>query len=306
MGLWRILRRGWLHVSDASARPSRQLELRLRQAELNLTPVEYWHFFRSLRAAHPDNALIASNPIWPDLRSAWWLQRYATTQVSPNVALYFGGGQPGRRGLLICFSGYFGGMTIPTAVFLQAIPARKWDVLVLRDPTQNQFRQGCKGFADTPSGLARRLRDIARPYAKCVVLGASMGGFAAIRVALALPETRGISLGGIRAFDVQRLCRDPSPGLAFDPLCACLPPEQRDLWFLHGGGHKRDGFNANGYAAIVGGSVVGLPGCEKHNVLEYMWRSGKLKRYLAALTDTRLTGQRLRSRLGVIGADQRR
>ncbi len=278
----------------------RQLQVDILDAETRLTPKEYWSFIRSLRLDPAAKDLVEANETRVYLKNKWWLRRYRRVDLTDHVTLYKGRRSASGRGLLIGIAAFYGRMTVPTPVFLQSLSPRHWDVLIVRDPSQNQFRRGSAGFGDDIPKLAHRITEVAAPYGRSVVLGTSMGGLAAIRLALLCPGTRGISIGGVRALDVRRMYSDPFPGLAYDPLCDCLPKLRRDLWFLHGSTHVQDKKVAGQYAQTTRGHRFAVPDCPSHAVFAHLWRQGRLEPFLAALLDTSLSPKALRQRLTAI------
>lgn len=258
---------------------------------------------RTLEAEPSASDLIRANESWAHLSGVADLEPYQRCELAADVTLFRGRSRPKGRGLLVAFTARFGRVTIATAAFLQCIPASDWDVLMLRDSAQTHYRRGCAGFADGFPALAERVAAMIPAYDRTVVMGASIGGFPAIRLALAMEWFRGVSFGGTVASDIDRMFHDPFPGLAFDPICACLPQVRRDLVFVHGADHPRDRRAARNFAKITGGRTFGMAGYRGHAVVAELWQRGRLSPFLAALMNDRLQGPALHQALTRIVAD---
>ncbi len=281
---------------------TRRMQARILEAESRETPRAFMAVLRTLRRDPSAAGLIAENETRQFLARVWWPQSFVRQDFGPDVTLFRGRKHPGGRRLLVAVTALWGRMTIPTPVFLQSVLARDWDVLLLRDGARTHYRRGCAGYADSFPALVERVAGLASGYAGCCAMGTSMGGLTAIRLALQIPGARGVSVGGRAAADIARLFQDRFAGLAFDPLCACLPEASRDLVFLHGGDNVHDRRVARQFAEITGGQRIGLRDMKAHAILADFWRQGTLKPALAALMDQRLTGGRLaRSLAGIVG-----
>lgn len=286
--------------SNAVPSALRQLQTDILNAETTQTPVEFMRFIRRLRRDPAAVDLVRKNETRQSLGQWWWLQRWRRVDLSADVTLFRGRSWAAGRGLFIGLAGFHGRLMVPTPVFLQAVRARDWDVLIVRDPTKSQFRRGAPGVGGSIPELARNLDHLAQPYKRRVVLGTSMGGLAAIRLALHWPGTRGVSVGGVRSLDVRRIYSDPWPGMAYDPLCDCLEKPPRDLWFLHGANHEQDKRVAVQYKRMVNGERLAVTDCPSHILLAHLWRQGRLEPFLAALLDTTQSPKALRRTLTAI------
>lgn len=202
------------------------------------------------------------------------------TPVPPPAAvLYEGtGGKSGRR-LLVIFAGRLGRM-MPVALFLQALQADQWDVLVLRDASGVHFQNGCPELADSFPALAGQIKTMGNAYGGLAALGISMGGFCATRLALLIGPFRAVSVGGRPTTDAAQLLGGLALPPAFDPICACLPPANRPhLAFVCAQGQALDLASARNAADLTGGQVMALPGAS-HGVLWQMYLDGLLAEFL--------------------------
>lgn len=229
-----------------------------------------------------------------DLRGAAILQPFAAEPIGPDACLYRGAPAPRGRRLMVLLTGRLQRPMLPLPVFLQRVPAAEWDVLLLRDSRLTHYRAGCLGLAEGFAALAAAVAERARPYAGALAFGTSMGGLAAVRLALRCATAgramAAISVGGQPPDDFLRLFAEVPPPPAFDPLCACLAPAGpagRPFVFVHAGGHERDGLIARSLAALSGGRALAVEGTAAHGVLAELWHDGRLDGFLAALLGAR-------------------
>ncbi len=87
-----------------------------------------------------------------------------------------------EKRLLVCFTGVARRLMIPMPVFLQHVDARSTDVLLLRYPKPDGYRNGMPGIADSFSELFKVLPDFfpAGAYRQRAALGVSGGGIPAV------------------------------------------------------------------------------------------------------------------------------
>jgi pimeloyl-ACP methyl ester carboxylesterase len=277
----------------------RRVQARMLELEEFCTPEAFLTEMAALFAEAGPRAkpLIEDNETWRQMRATARLETYRAERLSEDVTLYRGAALWRaffrRRGLLVCVTGRVGRMQVSTPAFLQAVPGRQWDVLMLRDREMTHYRRGCKGFGDSLPALAGRVAAVARAYRGLVVMGSSMGGLAALRLSLALPPdmsgVRAVSFGGQPPLDTRRMFTGQDVVSAFDPLCACLPKAERDMVLIHSGAHQVDKAAAEGFAALVGGVAVPVPEVSAHATLAALWRGASLRRYLGVLLDSRVT-----------------
>jgi hypothetical protein len=211
------------------------------------------------------------------------LEPYKRVDLGPGATFYSTGAPPDRRSLLVAFCGRAHRLMLPLSVFLQHLPARDWDALVLRDEHAVQYSRGARGFADTFAALVDRISAIAVEYRRCVTFGTSMGGLPAIRFALMARSERGISVGGRPPTDVLKLRRNGVPRSAFDLLCACLPPDRRNLLFTCSEGCRADEASARLYADLTRGLAWPVTGEADHNLLHGLLLKGALGDFLHAV-----------------------
>lgn len=241
-----------------------------------------------IEAAHGNRILataMAGSLTALHLQAQTILQPFSATAMAPDAVLYQGRATASGRNLLIAFTGRKNRLMLPLPLFLQDIDAATWDVLVLRDRSLSQFRNGCHGLATSFPDLAHRLAALAADYTAAAAIGTSMGGLPAIRLSLLTGSIRGISVGGSPPSDAARLLAGKDPGPAFDLICACLPPARRDLLYVYGEDHAQDAEAARLCAGQTGGVLLPVPDHNRHFILWQLHQSGRLGAFLQTVLD---------------------
>jgi hypothetical protein len=275
-------------VLQGPSRSERALRLRLREIEDTHSPTGFVAALNLARGAGGDAALaaaMADSRTGRDLLDQAWLMDFRPDRIAAGAVLYRGAPSPAGRRLLVLFSGRAARPMMPVPAFLQQIDVARWDVLLLIDHQNIQFRGGCRGLAPDFLGLVARLREISAPYLDVTAFGVSMGGLPAIRLALAGGARRAVSVGGRPASDAYRLVGRNRPPAAFDPICACLPDASRDMIFAYSGDNQVDDRAARVAAALCGGGLLGVPGIADHGLLGTLWGRGQLAAFLAVVLD---------------------
>jgi hypothetical protein len=199
-------------------------------------------------------------------------QRFRRRNLSVNAAIYEGEGPPGApRSLVVGFTGVGLRMMMPAAPFLQALPAERCDVLVLRDSERHAFLGGVPGYADGLAGLAARLEQdlpLAR-YADRRCVGTSSGGAAALAFGALIGARVALSLGGAHpSVMVRRAASGALDRTGFDRLIAAAPPGATRLVCAHGDGSVRDSIRNRLLAmAVPGAELLVVRGIAEHAVL---------------------------------------
>lgn len=235
-------------------------------------------------------ALPAPAKVWVDRLAMMCARIQATRQpyrrrdLAADASFYEGSGPPGApRSLVVGFTGVGLRMMMPTAPFLQALPAERCDVLVLRDSGRASFQRGVPGYADDLEGLATRLEadlPLSR-YADRRCLGTSSGGAAALAFGALIGARVALSLGGAHPHAIAR--REGMEDIdrrAFDRLIAAGPPGVTRLVCAHGQESVRDSIRGRLLAmAVPGGKVLVVPGVADHAVLGGLVPRKALRRF---------------------------
>lgn len=184
---------------------------------------------------------------------------------------------------LICFTGSARRMMLPAATFLQALPASRFDVVMLKDEQRLHYQAGVEGYAETLAELVQRLaKDLdTGSYRRVVTMGTSMGGFPALRAGILMQADRALSLGGREMWHVGRLGRlDDYPScVAFDALCPCAPPSP-ELACVFTSSFHADRRSAEIAAALRPVTFVESNLGTGHDVLFVRWKRGQLRHFL--------------------------
>ncbi len=207
---------------------------------------------------------------------------WALRELAPTAHVYSAGGAPGRKRLLVCFTGTADRPNLPIAAFLSALDPAGFDVVALKDPDRNNFRSGCRGYAPDLLALVRRIaRDLdPEAYAGHVALGFSRGAGAALEYGRLAQCDRAAALGARPRADALRALAGDRPPTAFDALCVCMPRGRCRLALIHADRNQQDAAFAIMRQAQTGAARIVVRGQESHTVLQPLWLSGDLPRFL--------------------------
>lgn len=129
------------------------------------------------------------------------IQNYQREPLGAHIDFFEGSGDRDHaKTLLLSFCGRdpFRPLALPTAIFLQYVPASRFDVLVLRDPSDLWFLKGVPGYADSIEVLVQRIeRDLPiSTYHSVRSSGICAGGYAALVAGELLDAECAVSFGG--------------------------------------------------------------------------------------------------------------
>ena len=203
-------------------------ELVQRQAGDRLTPLEV--------------AELAGRPL-PEA-SAEWLGRIAALTglgrvepagferrvIQPTVEIYGDPRFPSRdKSLVIGFTGQLNRLMMPLAAFLQALPAERCDLVVVRKGREDHYDRGIPPWTGMTEAAGALLREAgAARYRRLATFGVSAGGLPALRYGILGGAGRAVSVGGRFHWHVHRL-RTGGEVPAVDPLCACMTSRWPEL-----------------------------------------------------------------------------
>jgi hypothetical protein len=212
-------------------------------------------------------------------------QPFRRHDLAANAAYYEGTGAAAGRVLVVAFTGVGLRLMMPVAPFLQALPAERCDVVVLRDSDRNSFLRGVPGYAPDLAALAARIRaDMPRGrHGEWRSLGTSAGGAAALTLGAWAGARLALSLGG--GHPLARALRQPALGLdhaALDRAVAEAPPGTR-LVCAHGRDSEHDSVRSRLLAMAVRGQVLEVEGIAAHAVLGGLVPRAALTRFLAEI-----------------------
>ena len=213
-------------------------------------------------------------------------QDYRRRTIAADVVLYGGPPQLRRKSLIIALCGRSHRLMTCWSLFLQFLPASRFDVLILADRTNEDFYGGVRGYAPDLLSLTRRVIDDvnAEAYDRVYCYGTSTGGFPALRFGLLMGAYRSIAVGGLQSWPIHRLTKG---GViqAFDPLCACNAQPLGHLVCIHAANEKRDSDAARKLQRVLKVSRVPVAGSDKHNVVYNIYLAGKLSPFYAKIFD---------------------
>lgn len=237
-------------LREAMGVPSRRWGILERLIECWATPVQYSGLQAQLLALGLDQfaVQIGQGQLSTFLHAQSTLRQFTRCNMGLYATLYQSSDSmvgPLRRHLLIGFAARGGRLTLPIAALLQSIGDPDVDLLLLRDPFGNHFRQGCPGLGDDFATLVRRVAAVGKEYGRLTALGTSMGGGPAVRFCLMAGANRGVSIGGRRWNDIARLGDRASvlpPSIAFvrvstrfiETCCSFIPLRTTRMQQNHG------------------------------------------------------------------------
>jgi hypothetical protein len=174
------------------------------------------------------------------------------------------------------------------SLFVQMLPAARFDVLIIADRSNAHFLNGIRGYADTLYGLTTRLAADAemQRYRRVYCFGTSIGGFPALRGGILLKAFRAISVGGRPVWHVYRLI-DPREHVApaFDVMCDCMPRTGCQLVCVYAEGSRLDAIDAARLPRALRVTRVPIPGIAAHNVVHELYKLGRLPLLYSRLFD---------------------
>ena len=209
---------------------------------------------------------------------------FTRRSVAAHVQLFSDPAIPSSgKCLVIGFTGIAGRLMLPAAAILQRLQADTIDLVLVNDPSRTHYLNGVEGYADSFPGLVAALgRDLnPESYSDFVCIGASLGGFAALRCAIALQARRGVSIGGRFPTYVRRLIKEERI-VAFDPLCDCNAGTPCEL-VVALGDDPGDAADATRLMRTIPVKQLSYPGMPGHNLMFEILKRGELESFLAHL-----------------------
>lgn len=261
----------------------RKAEVLVRKFERAATPLDVAHVLEHLGAVSSAAAKAVRRSVIARIGDEV-PEPYIASKFANSVDFFSDRVTPSSdKTALICFTGSARRMMLPAATFLQALPAVRFDVVMLKDEQRLHYQAGIDGYADTLAGLMQRLAtDLgAGSYRRIVTMGASMGGFPALRAGILMQADRAISLGGREMWHIGRLGRiDSYPSfVAFDALCPCAPPAP-ELVCVFTRTFAADRRSAEIAATLRPVTFVESDLGTGHDVLFVRWKIGQLPQFL--------------------------
>ncbi|THD72514.1 MAG: hypothetical protein E7813_03885 [Bradyrhizobium sp.] len=250
----------------------------LWDAEQCLTPLEFQLVTETFCERFADARADMQNLLLSQLLAKEAPARYVRKPITPDVTLFHDPDvERAKKCIVLAFCGRAHRLMIPTGVFLQLLPCKEVDVVILNDPGRNHFAGGCGEYASDFFQLVTRLgKDFnLGTYKNVCCYGTSMGGFVALRSGLLL-DTKSISVGGRFPWHVQRLVAD-SAMPAFDLLCACKASDAAKFVCVYG--MKEEDRRAVDHLATMF-PVTRVPiQVTGHNVIFKMLSKGTLRQF---------------------------
>lgn len=227
-------------------------------------------------------------------------QPFRRQQISRNVILLTTRGAPAEpRDLLVACCGLADRLQIPIPAVLQHLDGKRFDVLLLRDPSKRIYLQGVPEYAADLGQVVERIRqdiDLAG-YRSIRSIGTSGGGWAAFTVGAMLGADRAISMSGKPPGATFRLAQmwekrgysldDQNADFSvFERFFDHIPDRSTRLLAIFGADYQIDREGAEAFEQLVGAVGIGFRGVDDHNLMFEILK----KRLLATFFDRFLTG----------------
>ena len=226
----------FLEEIAATTRPIRRLHS-LQRASNSLTPGELTKLYMRLSEIG-DGSLCSAAPNYQFMTTRRQVRKSKKPQLQPHmpengIQLYEGAeAAKSDKTLYILFSGEDGQFFLPFAVVLALLPAGAKDVLAARTGSDRFYFSGVQGLGGRPYTVSRALNEKyqVQSYDRVVVMGFSIGGFFALRIAEMMKADIGLSLAGAFANDALHGGMAPGPDrCGYDALCMCTAPSKTRL-----------------------------------------------------------------------------
>jgi hypothetical protein len=254
------------------------------------TPLEVQALLPRLKQSLPQEArdFAAALPLMTML-GAEVAETFRHEPISPDVDFYH---DPDiavqQKSLVLTFAGSGRLLMMPTSLFLQHLPASRFDVVRLADPQNASYDLGIAGFEGPLPATMRALSAAvgASKYQRIYCYGTSMGGFPALKAGRLLGAERAIAIGGSFPWPMNRLLADPVANItSFDALCCCAPSSRTKLVVAFSGGFGRDVMNAETIRHRLPVEFARFDNWRKHNVAFELVQSGQFDRFLSRVLD---------------------
>ena len=217
------------------------------------------------------------------------VQGYERHEVAPGVISYAAAGSAAERSertLVYAFSGEANRLMMPIAMFLQSVPADRYEFVVLFDPSRHFYLRGVPtlgtSLPETIASLATRFPP--SRHRRAMSLGTSAGGLAALWTGVALGLARAVSVGGITPWQVlERKQTQAIPLDAFDDLLRERAGRLPEIVLVSGEKHTRDNEKALAMSTLLPARHVTVAGSTHHNMLADAFAAGTLDALLEEL-----------------------
>ena len=233
-------------------------------------------------------------------------QPYVRRDLAADAALFSTPSPaPRDKSLIVALCGRSYRLMVPWSLFLQFLPASRFDVVILADRSNNDYFTGVGDYAtDLWSLVKRTLSDVgASRYRRLYCYGASVGGLAALRFGVLAGAHRSISVGGTLTWPIYRLQSGQSLP-AYEPICACSSEHRGHVVCVHASDARHDRAAAMHVQQILKVSRIPINGIKRHNIVYMIYRAGGLPVFNAELFDfdPALVNVRMRRADGSLGS----
>ncbi|MEN3976842.1 hypothetical protein [Emcibacter sp. SYSU 3D8] len=269
-------------------------------AECNAVPSDMAVLFRHMDRLPKESLEWAERTRALMFAQADIVQPFRRTLVSSHVAFFTTRQAPDEpRDLILACCGLVDRLQVPISVVLQHLDGRRFDVLLVRDPTRRIYLQGVPDYGSDLRLVAERIRRDVNldAYRSVCSLGTSGGGWASFILGSLLGADRAISMSGkppgltfrlARMWEKQgySLDKDNAGFGVFQQLFDSIPDPSTRLLAFFGADYRDDREGAEAFEQMVGAVGIGFRGIDTHNLMGTIVE----RRRLATFLDYYLTG----------------
>jgi hypothetical protein len=278
-----------LNVKDlvrqfARSTSERELLAATTEAQHRLTPGEFVKLAEQFQDFAPAARRWVQGLLPVVRQAAPYIRPFKRETLLPDITRYSSRtGVRSRKTLILVFSGLQGGPMVPVPVLLQLLPEDACDLVLLRDTSRTLFVNGLPPVATSLFDLVSLCSKLLSPsdYRRLICYGGSGGGFPALRAALLMGASRGVSVSGRLSWNIRRLLDGSGRSApSFDPLCDCFRDAATEIVCAYGADNAVDVEDARRIAAILPVRLRPVPGIAVHNFLWELARAGKAQDFI--------------------------
>lgn len=195
--------------------------------------------------------------------------------IHDHTLLYQSQKGKASKKLIIGLSGLTMRLMMPTHIILSAIKESDFDLMLIRDPDRNHYREGVSGLGSNLNELALKIKDLAvqAGYNQYVVLGTSAGGLPAIRIGQIIQAEHVLAVGPDNP--------ERHPEIA-NQLSSAKKTIATTFKICISANNKRDNEAAHKLKMLMPHvNVIPYRGIKTHNLLYKLHKKQKLTQFLA-------------------------
>lgn len=205
-----------------------------------------------------------------------WIRK----QIAPNVWRFHGKRNdfPASKSVIFGFTGYANVLMTPLYLILSGIDIKKYDLILLMDPSRKHYTTGIEGIGETGDAVFRFLDDLKRDmgYSKAISFGVSAGGLAALCAGIKNNWNKMI------AINPDTPMRHPALKSVLDEYAADhISSVVADILVFFSGNNKLDSSAANDVSFVLPQAMLISDDRHfSHNLLFELFKLNELEKFL--------------------------